>query len=502
MIFKLILGKYNKNFVKFELTNSKDDLAIEKSITTILFRKEYKPFARGFNKNITVSYLYKDYFFPIQFWPEIKEKLEILYPNSNITLEDEDSLYSDIERETFDTWVKSLMIPDDISLNENYQFQRDSVYEGILNKIGFLEIATSGGKTFIMYLYCKYLSRYFLNNENQKILIVTSSKSLCIQLQNDFNHFQENEIDKLIVETIYTGSKKYKNATIICGTFQSLANYDQEYFDDFKVFVCDEVHRAKAYSIQQNIYSKLHNIEYTLGMSGTIPKYNTCDYVNLVSIFGKKLVAKTLKDIIDDKIATPIKIEIIKIKYIQDADFSENLKTAGIIGIEKYGMEKDFFHTNKARTKLIYKLITNYNGNTLILVDTIVYCHLIQDYLKELLPDRTINIIYGDVKDREIIYDSMRENDNDIIIATYGTMSTGISIKNLEYIYFVDGGKSEIRIRQSIGRGMRISPKKDICIVFDFQDWMNGSAFKNHAMVRNRIYKEQKMKTSVTEISI
>jgi superfamily II DNA or RNA helicase len=500
MIFTLVTGKYNKNFVKFELSGEKDDLHIEKKITEILFRKEYKPFMQGFNKNISVSYLYKGCLFPVQFWPEIKKAITDLY-NFIPALEGEDALYSDIDKDQFDTWVKSLMIPDDISLDENYEYQRQAVYSALYNKLGFIEISVSGGKTFISYLYSRYLKTFVLKPE-EKILMVVPSKSLCLQLQEDFKHYQENELDKIIVETIYTGSKHYQDSNLICGTFQSLANYEQEYFDDFKVFICDELHRAKSYSIQQNIYSKLHNLEYTFGMTGTMPKYYTLDYINIVSIFGRKLLEKSTKDIISEGIATPVKIEIIKINYEEAQDYSENLKKNLIIGIEKYNEEKRFFHEYVPRTNLITKILTNYVGSSLILVDTIEYCHILLQYIQSKISNRNINIIYGDIKNREIIFDSMRSNTDDIIIATYGTMSTGISIKNLEYIYFVDGGKSEIRIRQSIGRGLRIFPKKEICTVFDFQDWMEGAAFKNHARTRNRIYKEQSIPTQITEVTI
>jgi superfamily II DNA or RNA helicase len=237
-------------------------------------------------------------------------------------------------------------------------------------------------------------------------------------------------------------------------------------------------------------------------MSGTVPKYNTLDYINILSIFGQKLLVKTTKQIIDDQLATPVQIEIIKIEYNEDANYSEDLKANGIVGIEKYREEKRFFQTNKDRNKLILKILKAYSGSTLILVDTIDYVDLLENLLLEEIKGRNINKIYGQTKDREVIFESMRNNDTDIIIATYGTMSTGISIKNLEYIMFVDGGKSEIRIRQSIGRGLRISPKKELCTVFDFQDYLKGSAFLNHARARNKIYKEQQIPVNITKVII
>ena len=79
-------------------------------------------------------------------------------------------------------------------------------------------------------------------------------------------------------------------------------------------------------------------------------------------------------------------------------------------------------------------------------------------------------------------------------------MSTGISIKNIENLYFPDGGKSEIRIRQTLGRGMRLFPTKEYCNVFDFQDMMPFCAFLNHSRERNRIYKEQQFPVKITKV--
>ena len=92
--------------------------------------------------------------------------------------------------------------------------------------------------------------------------------------------------------------------------------------------------------------------------------------------------------------------------------------------------------------------------------------------------------------------------DSFILIGTYGTMSTGINVKNIEQMYFVDGGKSDIRIRQSIGRGIRLYPKKEYCQVFDFYDNMTKSAFANHAKLRMKIYREQKLDFKISEITI
>ena len=81
-------------------------------------------------------------------------------------------------------------------------------------------------------------------------------------------------------------------------------------------------------------------------------------------------------------------------------------------------------------------------------------------------------------------------------------MSTGVSIKRINNIFFPDGGKSYIRIIQSIGRGLRLHKDKEMLHVFDLQDNMRNSALWNQALERNKIYREEGHKYTVTETTI
>lgn len=502
--FKVVPGKNCKNFITISNVTTKEDMELYDIVKKTLTRTEYKPFIQSFNKNISYNYLFNDYIFPAQFWSDVKSKLEQL-SSEPIYLEGEDYLIqNDIDREIFDEWILSSKFPEDINVHdEKYKFQQDAVYLALLNKLGRIEVATSGGKTFITYMYCKYIFEHEFIQNGKKILVVVPSKVLANQLKKDFEHYDENFDNKIVVESIFSGSKKIMNANIVCGTFQSLGNYDEEYFEDFAVLICDELHRAKAYTIRNEIYAKLLNCEYYFGMTGTTPEYKSLDYLHIVSMFGPELLKRTAKENIDTGVSSPIQITCIQIYYNEYKDFSKNLKEQGIIGTEKLAEEKTFFHNYKPRTDIIYKLVNKFTDNTLILTDTVEYCSTIYNYLSERLPDWSFFIIHGNIDNREDIIDGMRmTKDKYCIIATYGTMSTGVSINNIGNLYFIDGGKSDVRIRQTIGRGMRLFPTKKWCNVFDFQDMMDGSAFKNHSRERIKIYDNQKFPYGKTKITI
>ena len=472
------------------------------------------------NKTISYSYLFNDIYIPTTFLQDIKKAVKDLY-DIDLFIENEDSLVdNELSREEFDEWINTLKVSEDILLDdEKYKYQQDSAFLVLQNKIGRIEIATSGGKTFITYLWCRYICEKLRSiqekaelssrvNRAYRILIIVPSKLLAKQLKQDFTKYQQHEEKKIIVETIFAGSKRIIDADVVCGTYQSLSDYDEEYFEDFRFIACDEVHKSKAYSIRNEIYNKIKNAEYFFGMSGTYPKYNTLDYIHIVSMFGPLLYQKKLYELIEAGVATPINLHIVSINY-KENKFSNNLKKQGIVGTEKYHVEKTYFQGFESRTELICKLLKAYTGNSLILVDTVEYCQILSDYISnyfdKLSIEKDIRIIHGKINERDQIIQDMKDSpENFILIGTYGTMSTGVSIPNMESVYFVDGGKSDIRIRQSLGRGIRLSPKtgKTHCEVFDFADNMPSSSFKSHSKERIKIYQEQLLPFKTTNITL
>ena len=98
------------------------------------------------------------------------------------------------------------------------------------------------------------------------------------------------------------------------------------------------------------------------------------------------------------------------------------------------------------------------------------------------------------------------EGRNDVIlVASFGTFSTGISIKNIHNIFFTESFKSEIIIRQSIGRGLRLHKEKDVLSIVDFVDNFCYDGWKNylykHGDARQKIYKEQKFPYDVKKVN-
>jgi type I site-specific restriction endonuclease len=102
----------------------------------------------------------------------------------------------------------------------------------------------------------------------------------------------------------------------------------------------------------------------------------------------------------------------------------------------------------------------------------------------------------------------MEAGDDVIIVASYGTFSTGISIRNIHNIFFTESFKSEVIIRQSIGRGLRKHHSKELVKIYDFVDdfrykdsdidWVNYTY--RHGTERRKIYKEEQFPYEVQDV--
>lgn len=514
MRFVAVLGKNHKKFIGV-VDATQDELWVYDEIEKICSRTESRyNYQRKETEKISGTYWYNNTFFPEGFLEDVKRGLQPLFDYKKlppIEIENEDILYEDITRDDFNDFMSKLILPKKYNFDdEKYKYQPEASFLSVLNRVARIEVGTGGGKTMITFLYCKFMKDKIiqkLGKQQKKILIVVPTVDLARQLKSNFTEYQSlmPKEDHLIIETIYANSKRIQNADVVCGTWQSLCEYEEDYFDDFCCMICDEAHTAKNYQIRNGIYSKMKHADFMFGMSGTFPKYNTVDYLNIVSMFGSAVLVRKTKQLMADGVVVPVKITNIKINYAGNiAEFSEFLRECKVFNTAKYRAEKYFFENLYERNNILCTMLNRIPGNSLVLVETVEYCNTLKEFLNEVAPDKYVQIIHGKIKtdDRtEIKYDMEGRNDV-ILIATYGTMSTGVSINNIMNVYFPDGGKSEIRIKQSIGRGLRLHPSKEYLSVFDFQDNMRLSSFHNHALARNKIYSEEGFPYVTREITI
>ncbi len=516
--FQVLEGKYNKSFVQVITDyDEEDDARIVKLIKQVCTRSEYKPYIKSFNKNITASFYYDQRgleCFPVQFWNDVKKILDDLdYPCKLV--KEEKLIDKRCDWDSFQKLVQGLKLPEKISTtDEKYSYQQYSAFECVKHRFGRIEVGTSGGKTFITYLMFRYINELYdtlpqIDKDHRrapKILIVVPRRNLAEQFIGDTDEFQEFEDDskRIKISTVYSAPQEQLKAQVIIGTYQMLSNFDKEYFDEFTGLIVDEAHTSKAYSIKQEIFAKMYHCEYVIGMSGTYPEYNTLDYLNIVSMFGPVRFQKLTHELIEDGVSTPIDIKVLRINY--KGSYAKELKDAGIVGLEKYHAELEYIANLESRNKLIIKLLTKLSGNSLVLFTKIEYINSLSEMFGAFIAEHNLPFKYGVIhgtiplKRRLEIIQDCKDNDNYVIFATYDTMSTGISINNLSNLVLPDPIKAFIKLRQSIGRTIRLHPDKKVAKIYDIYDNMTHSALKKHGNQRLKIYDEQKFPYTILDL--
>ena len=93
-----------------------------------------------------------------------------------------------------------------------------------------------------------------------------------------------------------------------------------------------------------------------------------------------------------------------------------------------------------------------------------------------------------------------------VLCASYGTLSTGVSINAIFNVIFADSFKSEQIIIQSIGRGLRLHSDKDKVNIFDLVDVFDKEEHNNalfrHYKEREGFYIKRKYPFKIIKINL
>lgn len=380
---------------------------------------------------------------------------------------------------------KSLKTPLDIR-----DYQLKAFAHSIRNKRTLLLSPTASGKSFIIYHIVRWYSA--------KTLIIVPTTSLVHQLVSDFKEYGWNSNETC--HKVMAGIDKESDKQVIVSTWQSLYKMPKKYFDQFDVVIGDEAHLFKAKSLI-NILEKLKNCKYRFGLTGTLDGTQTHKLV-LEGLFGEVKQVTQTKELIEDGQLAKFKIKALILSYPD--------QTRKLIRNYKYSEEVDFLVKSEARNKFIKNLALSLNGNTLLLYQFVdKHGSKLYDIIsKDITDNRKIFFISGSTHadDREQVRAIVEKEKNAIIVASYGTFSTGVNIKNLHNIVFTSPSKSKIRTLQSIGRGLRKSDTKLESTLIDIADDLSTGSRKNytiqHFSERMKIYNEEGFDYKIYKINI
>ena len=373
-------------------------------------------------------------------------------------------------------------------------YQLSAFSYAINNKRAILLSPTASGKSLI--IYC--IIRLMTTLEKRSLLIVPTT-SLVEQMYKDFEDY--GWIPDQHVQRKYYGYEIDESKPVVISTWQSLATFDKKYFEQFDCVVGDEAHLYKSKELQK-IMNACVNAKYRIGTTGTLDDSKVHKLV-LEGLFGRVHNVTTTRELIDKKQLADLKIQCLILKYSQDE--CKHVKKLN------YQEEMDYIVSHEKRNRFIRNLTKTRTGNTLVLFQYVEkHGKVLYDLIGDTLDHQTRKLffVYGgtETKDRETIRSITENENNAIIVASYGTFSTGINIRNLHNVIFASPTKSKIRILQSLGRGLRLGDNKVKANLYDVADDFSYKESKNftlnHFMERINTYSEQEFDYELDYVDI
>lgn len=411
--------------------------------------------------------------------------------------------FNTIDKSEFLRFIKYLNLP-----FEPRDYQIEAAYQACCKKHLNIHASTAAGKSLIIYIIFK-----FLEIQGLKTLLVVPNVNLVNQMYSDFETYNMKDIDSKIRQ-IYAGQIKVFDNPCTISTWQSIMSFNKKNSKDsilslYDCIIIDESHLAKGTELA-SIAKLAENAQYRFGLSGTYPDNQTADWYSIVGSLGPIQTFATYKSLQENNHIAKIKIFPVIFQY--PVDFKKKVYKEGN---QDYNKENDLIYNNESRSKMILKMVQQTKKNCLVLfTKKEKHGYPLKELFEKELKGKTLLYIDGDVdpKIRDNIRSIMEERNDVVLLATYATLSTGWSVKNLHSIFFVSSYKSKVKVLQSIGRMLRLHKDKEITKLFDivddcaFIDKLNNIKFINysfrHYKERMKFYEEQNWEIKSVKVKL
>jgi superfamily II DNA or RNA helicase len=247
--------------------------------------------------------------------------------------------------------------------------------------------------------------------------------------------------------------------------------------------------------------TKLEDCKYRIGLTGTLDGTQTHKLV-LEGLFGAVNKVTSTKKLMDKKQLSNLTIRCIILKHTEE--------DSKMVSKGKYQDEVDYLVSSESRNNFLRNLAIKMKGNTLVLFQLVEkHGKKLYEIIKEKADDnRKVFYIFGGVEadEREAIRGITEKEKDAIIVASYGTFSTGVNIRNLHNIIFASSSKSRIRNLQSIGRGLRLGDNKTNAVLYDIADDLTYKSKENftlkHFQERVSIYTQEEFDYEIHNVSL
>ena len=367
-------------------------------------------------------------------------------------------------------------------------YQIEGVCDCLKHNRRLLVSPTASGKSLMIYS----LVRYYVH-KGMKILLVVPTTSLVEQMYKDFIEYGWDA--KNHCHRIYSGREVTNTNEVTITTWQSVFRMEKSFFKDYDVIIGDEAHLFKSKSLV-NIMTKLEHAKYRFGFTGTLDGTQTHKWV-LEGLFGPSYKVTKTEKLMREGHLSQLDIQCLVLKHPPKK-------------FETYEDELQYLISHEQRNNFITNLALDLKGNTLILYSRVeTHGAILYEKINNIKhTDRKVFFVHGgvDAEQRESIREITENEKNAIIVASYGTFSTGINIKRLHNVIFASPSKSRVRNLQSIGRVLRKGKDKVKAILYDIGDDCTYNSRKNytlnHLIERIKIYNEENFNYEIITIQI
>lgn len=433
-------------------------------------------------------------------------------------------------------------------------YQYEAAYKILCWKSSLSELATRAGKTLISYIIFRYSMEFLSVKKILMIVPSISLVKQGYSDFKEYGDFFNTECiwaggKEVTSSNLTIGTFQ----SLIKYLDRKSSKYNPSFYKDFDLVFVDEVHRATATQVKQIITQDFfYKCKLVFGMTGTLPKDNTIERFTLHALLGARIQDISAKELMDEHYISNIKIHQVQIEYPQNEKL-DNLyikaaeylisdyvldgkkkqkqknphflykyikKLPGGVDIARKQLSKEGYltylkdlilesdstnnlllermviHELNFRLTYLKEIIENKMsvfGNVLILTHHTEYTEYVYKELTSKFPNRKIYKITGAItpKKRTEILEGMKNNKGSILVASYGCMSTGITLPDLHYGVLFESFKSNTVNLQSLGRGLGKSDGKDIYEVWDFVDILPTKKIKGQGQERIKTYKNQ-----------
>ena len=440
---------------------------------------------------------------PIGLWSEVLEICEKY--KLEVQIEGLERIIEEISLEDFTDWCNEFFSDKKF---KPYDYQIKAAWNIIRFKYSVLEIATSSGKTLIAFIVLAYLKKV---KGIDKFLMIVPNTTLIMQGAEDFEEYGLEDVLGCELQMIHGGNKNKKPSGLMIGTYQSLVKQDPSFYEGVEAVFVDESHQGSSKSIKE-IISKCKDSKYRFGLSGTFTNRKSAEYLTIQQFLGPLVMEISPKFLFENKYATPVAIKVVKMDWLEE-DLKQKLNElkkskVDVEGNDIFNLERKLVVQSEKRLKFVVDFIKKTSKNSLVLFQSVAdgYGRRIYDLLREVQADKEVFYIDGDTDpvQRDYFKSQMEKGNNKTLVASFGTLSTGVSIKNIHNIFLCESYKSEVLIKQSLGRGMRKLEGKEKVNIIDFVDDFSYDGNMNyllkHSFERIEIYKREKFDYKIFDV--